>query len=415
MLSYNEALAKIESSPRPRVSCERVPLLEARGRVLAEDLLAAEDLPATDNSAMDGFAIQARATVLASPETPLSFEVLGEWVAGAKSHAGSSRPDAVYAIMTGALVPEPAFDSVVKIEDVEVYLEGGKKFIKIFKPVTLRNNVRPRGSDYHRGQRLLPAGHRLRSQDVMALAGLGVSEVLTYEKLKVAVLSTGREIVPFAQPVLSPEQVRNSSAAFLQAYFSGLSCVVHQYQQAEDTAESFYNLFQRIIDKNYHLILTTGGVSMGSRDFVTATLADLGVRIEFHKVAIRPGKPILFGIHERTGIAVFGLPGNPVSTAVGARFFVTPYLKRLRNEKNEKSFFISTTGDFQKPQGLSCFYKARLANRGERTEVEILKDQGSYMLHSFVEADCWVYLPEELGAVVGGQIVEVFSIHGEQK
>lgn len=412
MLSYNEALAKIARAPLGAPAAEPRKILEAVGAILAEDVLVPEDLPSADNSAMDGFAVSAAHTMMASKDKPIVFEVRGEWLAGSMPQIDSESAGVVYGIMTGAILPPSVFDAVIKIEDVEVFLQEGKKFVKIFAPVVAGNNIRPKGSDFRRGQKLFQSGQRLRNEEIMSLAGLGITEVLVFEKIRVAILSTGQEIVSHDQALSSPAQVRNSSSPFLSSYLSALDCAVDLYPLRKDSARAFYELFQSLIEKKYHLILTTGGVSMGSMDFVTGTLADLGVKIEFHKVAIRPGKPLLFGVHGPTGTAVFGLPGNPISTAIGARFFVTPLLKKIRNEKREKTMFIPARREMPKPLGLSCFFRACLVNAEGRTEVEILKKQGSYMLHSMVEADCWVLLSEDLAAVSKGQNLEVFSLNG---
>ncbi|WP_415064238.1 molybdopterin molybdotransferase MoeA [Bdellovibrio sp.] len=408
MIAYREAILKIQEAAQKRpLQEERVPLLMGVGRTLTEDLFSSENLPAKDNSAMDGFVVRSEETLTATPEKPCLFPVLGYVAAGDAFVQRDDLEGGVYGIMTGALLPERDFDAVVKVEDVEVFFDGGMSFICVKAPVPKGNNVRPQGSDFLKGARILKRGHSLRHEDVMALASLGYSEVCVFKKLKVGVISTGKEVVPYATAMVTPQQVRNSSAPFLQSYFSSLGCDVDIFEQNEDSPQKFHQKFQELLMNNYDVLLTTGGVSMGNWDYVTDALSELGVRTEFHKVAIRPGKPLLFGVHEETRTAVFGLPGNPVSTAVGASFFVTPYLKTLRGESTQRALNIPCSHAIKKPQGLRCFFKARIECDNGVSRVRILPGQGSYMLHSLLEANCWAVLPEEGDFLEEGATVEV--------
>lgn len=413
MIPYHDAVLKVQTAAQKRrLPSEKVPLLVAAGRILAEDLFSSENLPAKDNSAMDGFAVKSEETLTATAENPCQFPILGYIAAGDALLPGRERPGGVYGIMTGALLPEKDLDAIVKVEDVEVFSNGGVSVVKIKSPIPKANNVRPQGSDFLKGARLLKHGHKLRHEDVMALAALGFSEVSVFKKVKIAVVSTGKEVVPHTGTTVTPEQVRNSSAPFLQSYFLSLGCEVDLFDQSEDSPEKFHRTFQELIQRNYDVLLTTGGVSMGNWDYVTSALNELGVRTEFHKVAIRPGKPLLFGVHEETGVAVFGLPGNPVSTAVGAHFFVVPYLRALREETGLRTLNISCINTIKKPTGLRSFLKARIESENGVSRVRILPGQGSYMLHSLLEANCWAVLPEEGDRLEEGTNIEVHPWEG---
>lgn len=413
MIAYHEAILKIQAAAQKRpLQEERVSLLTSVGRILTEDLFSSEDMPAKDNSAMDGFVVRSEETLTATWEKPCLFPVLGYIAAGDTFVQREDLEGGVYGIMTGALLPEKDFDAVVKVEDVEVFFDGGMSFICVKAPVPKGNNVRPQGSDFSKGTRILKRGHRLRHEDIMALASLGYSEVCVFKKLKVGVVSTGKEVVPYATATITPQQVRNSSAPFLQAYFSSLGCDVDVFEQSEDSPEKFHQRFQELLRNSYDVLLTTGGVSMGNWDYVTDSLSEMGVRTEFHKVAIRPGKPLLFGVHEKSGTAVFGLPGNPVSTAVGASFFVTSYLNALRGEPTQRVLSVPCSHSIKKPQGLRSFFKARIESANGVSRVRILPGQGSYMLHSLLEANCWAVLPEEGDLLEEGTNIEVHLWEG---
>lgn len=413
MITYQKAIEIIQAAAGKRsLQEEKVSLLQAVGRILTEDLYSREDLPAQDNSAMDGFAVKSEVTLLATAESPCLLPVMGYIAAGDALPLQKNSAGGVYGIMTGALIPEGDFDAVVKVEDVEVFCDGGVSSIRIKAPVPVGNNIRPQGSDFTKGTRILKRGHRLGHEDVMALAALGYTEIPAFKKLRVGVISTGKEIVPFATQDIAVEQVRNSSAPFLRSYFCSLGCDVDVFEQSEDNASGFGEKFAHLMSENYDLVLTTGGVSMGNWDYVTNSLQKLGVKTEFHKVAIRPGKPLLFGVHAKTGAAVFGLPGNPVSTAIGASFFVTSYLKALRGQGCEQSLQLPVIGSIKKPQGLRSFFKARIEQNDGVSRVRILPGQGSYMLHSLLEANCWAVVSEEGDRVAEGTTVEVHPWEG---
>lgn len=413
MIAYHDAILKIQATAQARtLKGERLPLLTAVGRILNEDIFSSEDIPARDNSAMDGFVVRSEETLGATAEIPAVFPVFGYIAAGDPVLQRKEVDEGVYGIMTGALLPEQEFDAVVKVEDVEVFFDGGRSFISLKSPVPKGNNIRPRGSDFTKGTLILKRGHCLRHEDLMALAALGHKEVCVYRKLKVGLICTGKEVVPYSIGSIDPHQVRNSSAPFLQSYFSELGCDVNVFEQIEDSPERFHQRFQQLICDGYDLLLTTGGVSMGNWDYVTDSLKKMGVRIEFHKVAIRPGKPLLFGVHEQSGTAVFGLPGNPVSTAVGASFFVSTYLRSLRGEPAQKGLSIPCSHSMKKPLGLRSFFKARIEYEQGSSRVRILQGQGSYMLHSLLEANCWAVLSEEGDHLEEGTRLEVHPWKG---
>jgi len=410
MKSYLDAVRILtEEAAAKRIPSEEMSLVKALNCVLAEDILSPEAVPNFDNSAMDGFAVESALTQGAGPERKVAFDVLGTVSAG-ESGEGFTQNGAVE-IMTGAPMPAGRFDAVVKVEDVEVQRDDSGKPVRISlrAPVKWHENVRLKGEDFQVNQLAAKAGTEVTPELVMALASLGVSRVRARRKPRVAVISTGRELVDHESGTLRPGMIRNSTGPYLMAALPLLGAEGRFYGTIHDEPEHFIELFQRVCAEGVDVVLTTGAVSMGKHDFVREALEGLGARVVFHKVAIRPGKPVLFA-QIPGGPAVFGLPGNPVSTSVGLRFFVEPYLRELRGlpaEKPIRARMLRTTG---KPEGLRCFFKAELKVSEEAAEVEILTGQASFMVSPLLRSNVWAILEEPGRQVPEGAVVNVYPL-----
>lgn len=405
MIKYNEAIGLIKDlAPRFTPQIETVDLLESVGRILAEDVRSGENIPYADNSAMDGFAVHANSTAGATKDNPIHFVVKSIIAAGDTTNplqTSELKSETCVEIMTGALIPDDYYDAVIKVEDIE-RTEG---LIKISTPIARGTNIRPKGSDFVVGQKVLSKNTVINEQHVMALAALGISEIQVKKKMRVAVVSTGNELVAYNEKITKASQVRNSSAPFLKIFLEKNHCKVDLKGIQHDSAEGFFNLMNDLLKEDYDLIVTTGAVSMGKWDFILSTLNDLKMKKIFHKVAIRPGKPILFAESQTSKTLLFGLPGNPISTAVGAQFFVMPLIEEvMKLRANEK--FVVLEKDINKPEGLECFFKANI-NEGARPAVEVLTGQASYQIHSFVQSNCWVQLPAEASFLKAGTMVKV--------
>ena len=312
MLTYEEALQIVLETvqPLPPVA---LPLTSAAGRVLATAVLASRNLPPSDNSAMDGYAFAWAAGISAAPLTVIDFIA-----------AGHARQLAVPAgnavkIMTGAPLP-PGCDTVVPIEDVE-FISGT---IKLKDQPALGENVRYCGEELRCGELILDAGTPLYSGEIGFLAAAGIETVLVHPAPRVAILSTGDELVELGDP-LAAGKIVNSNAYLLATRLREVGCEPFLLGIARDTPGELAAALQQGLQAD--LLLTTGGVSVGDCDHVQETLVSLGFIRKFWKVAIKPGKPVLFGtIKEQP---VFGLPGNPAATAATFELFVQPALRRL--------------------------------------------------------------------------------------
>ncbi|MEA4838713.1 MAG: gephyrin-like molybdotransferase Glp [Rhodospirillaceae bacterium] len=316
MLSYDQALDVVLSRVRPLGDeCRSLP--DALGQVLAEDVTAAWDMPATDNSAMDGYAFQ-RAAYQDGGILP----VLGSIRAGDAPVRGET--GGAMRIMTGAPIPSGC-DCVVPKEDV-VEEENG---IRLLKVGGVGANIRCRGEEFRRGEVLLKAGDVLRAGEIGLLAANGRAQVRVYRRPKVALLTTGDELVDLGTEP-GPGQIVDSNHSLLSARLREEGCDVLSLGRAADETADLKGLLLRGLDAD--LLLTSGGVSVGDYDLVRESLDALGFASGFWKVAIKPGKPVLFGmVGEKP---VFGLPGNPAASAVTFQLFVRPALRRLGGFSN---------------------------------------------------------------------------------
>ncbi len=413
MTLYHEAINQVHevaASKRKNLKTEKVSLLSSVSRVSARQILSNEQVPFFDNSAMDGFALRSYETLTATREQPAQFNVLGLIAAGdLPPQTDLSAQSSAFEIMTGAPFPE-GYDSCARIEDCEVFRDdnGHAQQVKIHSPLTSKKNLRPAGSDFQVGSKLLEAGEVIRPEHILTLASLGFNEIDVYAPLKVALIATGKELVRFDQ---KPEQgqIRNSTQPYLQYALEQPGNQVETFLINQDSPKDFNNLLQKLSDKNFDLIISTGAVSMGQFDFVADVLKELDAKIYFHKIAIRPGKPILFA-ELPTGSVVFSLPGNPVSSVIGLRFFVDSFLTSLFSKTPEKPMRAKLKQKFEKPAGLKCFLKAKLDLSEDGAQVEILESQMSSQLSSLVEANVWAILDEDQSHFEKNAFINLYPI-----
>jgi molybdopterin molybdotransferase len=414
MIAYRSALEILKSEARTHkagLSFDDVSFKNVLGRRLAQDILSPESLPAFNNSAMDGFAVRSQDAVSATREFPVDLLVVHSMAAGDMFSSELNFVSSTCCeIMTGARVPD-FFDAVVKVEDVEVLTAAdGTRRIRLHEPLKSGSNMRLVGEDFVKGCYVARKGDKVTPMQVMAMGALGISSLSVYRPLKIALLSTGKELIEGGGPV-GESQIRNSTAPFLMALMNCPATRVEYHGIIRDEPGEFIKSFEKIIKTCPDVIITTGAVSVGKYDFVQSALTDMGAQTLFHKVAMRPGKPILFA-HFENGPVVFGLPGNPVSTAVGARFFVEPYIHALLSEEAEPVLSGRLAHNVPKPEGLRCFFKAKLEISPEGTELHVHRGQASFMIQPLLESDVWAVLPEEGTELALGTAVNFVPLYG---
>lgn len=363
MLSVKEAIASLLSGSSLRVDVEEIRLLDACGRTLTADIIAPIDVPPADNSAMDGYAL--RHADWENPQTaiPLSQRITAGSVPQELLAGTAAR------IFTGAEVP-PGADTVVMQE----HCEGTEHELRILKMPSQGANIRPRGQDIATGQKVLSAGHRLRAQDLGLAASLGIHTVKVYRKLKVAVLSTGDELVEPGEQA-APGQIYNSNRYTMQAQLANWGFEVVDLGVARDDPGVVREMMIQAAQAA-DVIVTSGGVSVGEEDHVRDVVASLGA-IDLWRIAIKPGKPFAFG-HVR-GTPFIGLPGNPVSVFVTLLAVARPFLFACQGVEDKALHPVRHTALFSKKGSMREDYiRVRSSEQG----LEIFSNMSSGVMFS---------------------------------
>lgn len=400
MISVREARDRVLSAVRP-LGAERVPIVRALGRVAAEEVISAVTIPPLANSAMDGFAVRAADLRGASRERPAALKVLRDLPAGYVSDTAVG-PGQAIRIMTGAPVP-PGADAVVRKEDAES--AGGE--VRIFVEAPAGKDIRPAGEDVRPGDAVLAPGDLIRPAEVGVLASVNVPSVLVRMRPRVAILSTGDELVEVGGP-LGPGKIVNSNSYSLAALVAAAGGVPMQLGIARDTPEA---LREKLAEaRAADAIVTSGGVSVGDYDFVKDVLAEMGAEMSFWKVAMKPGKPQAFGLID--GRPVFGLPGNPVSTMVSFEMFVRPALRKMMGHRAlfRRVLRARLEGGARKGAGMIHFNRVILAPEGEGWVARSTGTQSSGALRSMSLATGLAALPAEATEIAPGDFVDVMVI-----
>lgn len=404
VISFAEALAAVRARA-PLLPIETVAAAQAVGRVLAEDLVAPESLPGFDNAAMDGFAL-GPAHLALPPDTPIpvsrrQFAGDGRWT----MDGGACQ------IMTGARLPQGAV-SVVPIE--HVHLDGawdapGGLRIRLPEPVAPDANIRRAGQDVRAGQTIVAAGTRLAPKHLLLLASLGIVAVPVRAALKAAVLCTGSELLAEGE-VPRDGHIRNANGPYLRAALAAAGVEVVLYRPLPDAPEAYVDAVRAAEAAGARMVISTGAVSMGVHDFVPAALQSLQADIVFHKLAMRPGKPTLFAALP-SGALLFGLPGNPMSSACGLRFFVRAALRAMQGRAAERPRHAVLVQALDKKPGWTLLQRATLAAGDDGMwRVAVAPDQESFRMLPFAQADAWALLPAEAAHLPAGSVLAVYPI-----
>jgi len=388
MLSVTEAAARIRGR-MTRIGAEAVSIWDAGGRVLAANLVAARALPPLDLSAMDGFAARAA-------DLPATLPVAGAIAAG-HPWAGPLPAGAVLRIMTGAAMPDGA-DTVVILEDAQV--DGARVTLPASRTGA---NVRRAGEDVALGAHVLARGTRLDAGALALAAALGHVTLEVARRPRVAILATGDELVDVTvEP--GPGQIVDSSAHAVAALVRAAGGEPRYLGVVRDDRAATTAALRGALD--HDLVITTGGVSAGDHDHVRPALAEAGIELELWKVAMKPGKPIAFAVAP-SGVPVFGLPGNPVSTMVAFELFVRPALLAMQGATaiDRPRAPVVLPDGYDKPAGRAHYLRARLERDGATLVARVHPKQGSAMMTSMIGVDALLEIHAELTRVPPGTIV----------
>lgn len=407
MIQISEAFELIRSTVNP-LAVETIELKDAVGRVLAQDIASDVDSPPYDKSMMDGFAIRAEDINAGLKK----FEVIetvaaGSWPKKVISAGTSAR------IMTGAPIPDRA-DSVVMIELSETSESGGKQYVTLnIDRLEAGKYTMPRANNIAKGQTVFGSGHQIRTTDIALLAETGAARFDVRQRPTIAVLPTGDEIVDCSK-VPGKAQIRNSNGPMLVAMANQIGLETTDLGIGPDDEARLAELVQNGLKNN--ILLLSGGVSMGEFDLVPKILSEAGVKQVFHKVAIKPGKPIWFGVLDRENgesTYVFGLPGNPVSSMIGFHLFVRSAVRLLTGEENfEPQAVMAILNSNHHARGNRPTYWPSCWVRDEDSQrkVEPLQWHGSSDLVALGKAEALAYFPAGTKEHLAGEVLKVYSL-----
>jgi len=393
LLSVHDAQHRILKSIKP-VSEETIPLSMAYNRVLSAAIKAPIDFPTFANSSMDGFAVRSTDLNDASPESPVALKVIGDIPAGSVPD-GSISVGQSMRIMTGAILPDGS-DAVIPVEDTDndYHHPSGA-------------NIRRVGQDIKTNEIVLEAYSQLRAQDIGFLAMFSVSMVPVFCIPKVAVLSSGDELIPVGEP-LTYGKIHDSNAYMLKALVNKYGGEVMDLGIVRDNLDDVKANLDKAVAIGVDLILSSAGVSVGAYDFVRTVVESYG-NLDFWRVNMRPGKPLAFGDYK--GIPIIGLPGNPVSAFVGCEVFVKPVVERLAGIKTRvrRTVRVITTQPIES-DGRESYLRAVIKQREGFWEAELTGHQGSGNLRSLVAANALLIIPSEVKFLPSGTEVDAWIL-----
>ena len=397
MITVEEALDTILAHVET-MGQEKVSILEALTRVIGEDIHAPRHIPPFDNSGMDGYAVRAENVRAASEAHPLQLEVIDDVPAGFRSKKALTDGQAIR-IMTGAPMPVGA-DTVVPVEETKKEVNT----VHILKAFPRGDNVRQAGEDVRKGDLVISRGDVIRPAEVGMLASVGRSFVSVYQRPTVAILCTGEELADVDEP-LGDIKIVSSNSYTLAAQVKDCGAIPIQLGIARDRKEEIKEKLGQGVRAD--VLISSAGVSVGDYDFVKDALSELGMDMMFWKVAMKPGKPLVFGTIQ--GKPVFGLPGNPVSSMVAFEQFVRPSLLKMMGHRQIFRPIIEAVlrNDIRKEPGRRHYIRALVSFEENRYSVTPTGAQGSGILRSMVRANGLIVIPEDREVVRAGESVRV--------
>jgi|SRR5437660_1142018 len=401
MISVEEALERILAEIKP-LAITQVPLSQSLGLVLAQDIIAQEDIPPFANSAMDGFALLSQDSKPGNG-APARLHITGSVAAGyVADHAVEA--GTTMRIMTGAPIP-PGADTVIQVELTRP-ASPESEWVEILQAVAPGNNIRPAGEDMRRGQTILVHGTEIRAWEIGILATLGWATVPVIRRPRVAILGTGDEVIDVDEP-LQPGKIRNSNSYLLAAAVKQAGGEAHRLGVARDTVESLREKFSEAI--TYDLILTSGGVSVGDFDLVKDIMQEQG-KIDFWRINMRPGKPVAFG--HISGIPLLGLPGNPVSSAVTFELFGRPLLRKMMGHTRltRPQIDVLVEDGVQERAMRRHYVRAYVAWHDNHFIARTTGNQGSNIMTSLLNANALVIVPEGGATIAPGETAKAIML-----
>ena len=406
MNSYKAAISKLNNNPL-KIGSEIVSIKDALNRISSKEVIAKSDYPADDNTAFDGFAVNSKET----KNTFQKFKILKTIAAGDNPYIKKVNKLSCIEVMTGAIIKKP-FDTIIPIEDIEFFpSKQNAKYIIINKKIKKSEFIRPKGSDYKKGNKIIRKGELINPAHILSLKTLGIDKVLVKKKVNIVFYPSGNELSD--KKNIPSWKIRNSNTIYLNSLIKSLpvNFTVHKILRDKDQ-----KLFKKQISKQLKsktdILITSGAVSKGKFDFIPSVINQFKLKNHFKGVAIRPGKPIMFAKFNNNK-CFFGLPGNPISSVACFRFFVIPLLFKSLGLKVEKPIFAKLKNKFSKKKKFTRFVKGKLTfDKNGLVQFEVFEGQESYKIEPFVKSNAWGVFKDGVSVFNKGNLIDVYSASG---
>jgi molybdopterin molybdotransferase len=408
MISYKKA-KKILIKSKIKIKDELVDSSKSLNRINAINIYSSVNYPAGTNSAFDGFAINSKETNNLTKKNSKKFKIIKTISAGDNPKLGRVKKCETIEVMTGAIIPK-FFDSIIPVERINFYpSKKNKKYIVIDKKIKKNQNIRYVGSDYKKRDLIIKKGTIIQPSHILAFKTLGIENIKVKKKPNIIFFSTGNEISNNKN--VANWKVRNSNSHYIKSLSNNFLFNYIDGGILRDKDDViFKNYLKKNIKSKIDIVITSGAVSAGKHDFVPSVVKKFDLSNFFKGVSIRPGKPILFAKFKNIEKAVFGLPGNSISTSACFRFFVYPYLLNILGIKKEKPFMAKLQNNYLKNKKIIRFLKAKLISTNDgKLVVQVLKGQESFRIKSFVESNVWGVFKEGQSNFRKGELIECYS------
>ena len=407
MKNYTQAL-KILNKAKIKIDDELINSSESLNRVNSKNIYSNSNLPASNNSSFDGFAIKASDTSNLRGKKTKLFKILGSIAAGDRPILKKIKKFHAFGINTGAILPKD-MDAIVPIEQIDFLPNKlNPKFIRIYKKIKKFHNVRLKGQDFKNNDLILSKGDIIESKHIMALKALGISKIKVKKIPNILYFSSGNEVSNLKKAPYW--KVKNSNRDYIKSIQKDFLFNFEDGGILKDKDEFvFEKKIKKMINSKIDLIITSGAVSAGKFDFIPRVVKKFRLSHFLKNVAIRPGKPVLFAKIKNKKKAIFGLPGNPISAAACFRFFVYPYLRNSLGVKSEKPVKAILKKTFVKKRDFTHFTKSKInTTKNGKLETEVLKGQESFRIRSLINSNIWTVFPSGKSKFKKNQIVDCF-------
>ena len=406
MNSYLTAISKLNKS-NIKINSELVSIKDALNRISSKEVIAKSDYPADDNTAFDGFAINSKET----KNKFQKFKIIKTIAAGDNPNIKKVPKLSCIEVMTGAIIKKP-FDTIIPIEDIKFFpSKQNAKYIIINKKIKKSEFIRPKGSDYKKGNKIIKKGELINPAHILSLKTLGIDKVLVKKKVNIVFYPSGNELSD--KKNIPSWKIRNSNTIYLNSLIKSLPVNFTVQKILRDKDQK---LFKKQISKQLKsktdILITSGAVSKGKFDFIPSIINQFKLKKHFKGVAIRPGKPIMFAKFNNNK-CFFGLPGNPISSVACFRFFVIPLLFKSLGLKEEKPIFAKLKNKFSKKKKFTRFVKGKLTfDKKGFVQFEVFEGQESYKIEPFVKSNAWGVFKDGVSVFNKGNLIDVYSASG---